>query len=151
MKIVYIAPLILLLLSCDQIDNRERSVLSAPDGDQVRLARTLPLENRYNLYLRQYNSRIPSDPKFAESFALDGRASVDFMMAKINEGNMSTFSSAMPIMYAIQSNGSYDICSDTDVMERLRRDIDAADPSEDQRRALLEDLNGLCEVRPRSP
>lgn len=125
-------------------------VLSACDGGEVssydekelhERAQKLPLEERYEFYLRVYGSRTPRNPVLAEDVAALGVPARELILAKTRQADIKEFGAQLSVISAFG-----DRCSESE-MQLLNRKATKLTNEGPTREALLTRVAVDCRWR----
>ena len=123
---------LLLLTAC-----RASPYSIVPDGELHARARSLPLTERYQLYLDVLDSRIPNRPILAEDVAALGAPAWKYVLGQATSGGSAELSRALPVLYAFNRR-----CSPTE-LKQLRARADRG-VSADTARVFKSSIDDLC-------
>jgi hypothetical protein len=130
-KWLWSLPLLIACTGCDKPLSQNEDQLHAK-------ALSLPLRDRYDLYLKVYKSRIPRNPLLADDVAALGEPARRYAFKRAASGQGPEFGAALSIISA------FDIGCSREEMKRL---VDAATreaESERQLTALKDSINSVC-------
>jgi hypothetical protein len=129
-------PLLPLLVSCGSGDT---SLHESEQELHARAAR-LKLQDRYDLYLNVYFSRIPRNPILAEDVAQLGEPAWSYVMGKASEGGIGKFGANLMIISAFDRE-----CSRAE-QSALQKRAESLSSYPTQRDALISQVRVACKI-----
>ena len=126
------------LVGCGPTDD----IANLPDAVLHARARALPVAQRYALYLRVYNSRIPRNPLLAEDVAQLGNTAWNHVMKSAIGADAGTFQAGLTVLGMIPRR-----CSDSERMT-LRGRVQSIAGSRESERLLVDHVDSACKIDP---